>query len=398
MLRAAASLGKPYDLAILDMNMPETNGLELACMIKADPAIAAVRLIMLSSLDRNCEASGAGIELTLSKPVRHSLLYDNLLTLMGSHPVAPSERPEPKEIGQKIRGRPRAHVLVVEDNIVNQEVARGMLEALGCQVDTVANGRGALEASYSIPYDLIFMDCHMPGIDGFETTKAIREREATASQEPLPQKGKALRVPIVALTADVIEGTREQCLKAGMDDYLSKPFSIDQLCAVMTRYLGEAYKVAANASEAAAPEEDPRNEGLPQSTAISMTAASVPEPPASDSIIDQTILRRICALEKGGSANLLSKVITRYLTDSTTRLQRLREAIDSMDASAVQERAHSLKSSSANLGALTLSAFLKELEMMGRMNSLQNAQELFLKIETEYRAVERALRAEVQRR
>jgi CheY-like chemotaxis protein len=128
-------------------------------------------------------------------------------------------------------------VLVTEDNHINRYVAQEMLKGLGCHVEMASNGKEALEALSTGSYDLIFMDCQMPVMDGYEATRIIREREAAHSKEPLQQQQGIRRIPIIALTAHSMEGDRERCLEAGMDDYLSKPFSLDGMTAVMKRWL-----------------------------------------------------------------------------------------------------------------------------------------------------------------
>jgi len=396
MLRSAASSGRPYHVAILDMNMPGVCGLELARMIKSDPAIAPVHLIILSSLGVDFEVKEAGVELILSKPVRPSQLYDALIALRRSRTPSPSAEPAAKEIGQRVRRQFNAHILIAEDNPINQEVTRGMLETLGCRVDAAVNGREALEASSRTAYDLIFMDCHMPEMDGYEATKAIREREAKRSQGPVSARAMPSRLPIIALTADAIQGTKEQCLKAGMDDYLSKPFTIDQLSAVISRWIDEqagatASLLESGVREGTSADGDRFPSGSPQPVAVEPASRE----PASDPVLDKDFLQRISSLQGQGASDLLIKVVTAYLDDTPRRLQQLREAISSLSAPAIREVAHSLKSSSANLGALNLSSLFKELEMMSRNNSLDKASELLSRIEKEYVAVEAALKAEL---
>jgi signal transduction histidine kinase/DNA-binding response OmpR family regulator len=233
-LRGAAAEGDPFDLAILDMQMPVMDGFQLAKAIAADPAIREIHLIMISSIGLRGdarEAREAGILGYLSKPVLPSVLYDCIATVMGipndESPVVPLvtryNLPE---------GRPEfhGHILLAEDNLVNQEVSVAMLNLLGCTADVAENGRKAVEAAARGGYDLMFMDCQMPQMDGFEATRAIR-----ASGQP--------RVPIVALTAAAMEGDRDLCLAAGMDDFLSKPFTISRLREVLLRWLPEKPRV-----------------------------------------------------------------------------------------------------------------------------------------------------------
>jgi signal transduction histidine kinase/DNA-binding response OmpR family regulator len=232
MLRAAATRGTAYTVAILESGLPGMDGLILARAIKSDPSIAAVHLVMLvpPGLDRDGEeARQAGIVGSVTKPVLQSRLYDCLVSLLQAPavtlPVAvcpsPALHPNPKF--------EHASVLVVEDNPVNQEITLQMLKNLGCRVRVVTNGREALEAlNCANCYDLVLMDCQMPEMDGFEATRAIRESEARRGEGP---------IRIIALTAHAMQGDREDCLAAGMNDYLSKPFSMQELCTVLTRWL-----------------------------------------------------------------------------------------------------------------------------------------------------------------
>jgi CheY-like chemotaxis protein len=214
--------GAQVDMAILDIDMPDIDGIRLSRMMKDDPALTHMPLLALSSVDRQSEQSN--FVAWLRKPVRQSLLYDCLLRqrclgaesgLAGKGSHAPS-------------ATFNCRILLAEDNPVNREVALGMLEFMGCHVDMAENGRQATAAAIVQSYDLILMDCQMPDMDGFAATAAIRTHEASLA----PSR----RVSIIALTANALEGDREKCLAAGMDDYLSKPFSQEGLRAILQRW------------------------------------------------------------------------------------------------------------------------------------------------------------------
>jgi PAS domain S-box-containing protein len=233
-LAALRSAEEAFDLALLDFQMPEMDGLELARRIKADPALAAVRLIMLTSLGvrgQREQARAAGIEGYLIKPVRLAQLYDCLATVMTAAEALPSAPARPTADGER-RPPPAGHgprVLLAEDNAVNQTLALRMLEKLGCRVDVVGTGREAVAAVARGDYALVFMDCQMPEMDGFEATAAIRRGE-TGSR----------RLPIIALTASAMQGDREACLAAGMDDYLSKPLGLSDMERMLRRWQDNA--------------------------------------------------------------------------------------------------------------------------------------------------------------
>ncbi|HEY6226773.1 MAG TPA: response regulator [Verrucomicrobiae bacterium] len=230
-LRREAALGDPYDFAILDFQMPIMDGLTLAKIIKADPDLAAMRLVVLTSLGQKLtpeEMREHGIAACLIKPVRQSELFNCLVNVMSANPPAPRPKPAPTFVPP-----PEEHagvrILIVEDNVVNQKVALQQLRKLGYGADLVANGLEAIEALARIPYSLILMDCQMPEMDGWEATRRIRDGESALN----PPR----RVPIVAMTADAMQGDREKCLQAGMDDYIAKPVRIDDLRGALNRNL-----------------------------------------------------------------------------------------------------------------------------------------------------------------
>ena len=241
LLRAAAAEGHPYDIALLDVEMPEMDGLALAHAIKADPAIAGTKLIALTPFghplaDRDMLADG--IAASLSKPVKQSRLFDCLVTVIGNaesavhHESKPGTAPKaPLSAGAqaKLAG---ARVLLAEDNAVNQKVALALLKKIDCAADAVVNGIEVLDVLQRVPYGLIFMDCQMPEMDGLEATRLIRKRERdTARPCPWP-----VPVHIIALTASAMPGDRELFLAAGMDDYVSKPVRLADLQAAIERW------------------------------------------------------------------------------------------------------------------------------------------------------------------
>jgi two-component system, sensor histidine kinase and response regulator len=238
LLRAAVACEAPYDLALVDMKMPGMDGVELARAVKADPAIADVQLIMLSSIGSPAEiaaAREAGIATYLNKPVRQRELRRAVAEVLGV--ARPVEKPTQEKRPQQ---RLDAHVLLAEDNAVNQAVALAMLKGFGCKVELAKDGREAIAAAYRTRFDLILMDCQMPEMDGFRATRVLRNLETAHAA--------ARRIPIIALTANALEGDRDRCLAAGMDDYLSKPFNQAQLWAVLTRWIDAPDSLGASAN------------------------------------------------------------------------------------------------------------------------------------------------------
>jgi signal transduction histidine kinase/CheY-like chemotaxis protein len=241
LLHAAAALVVPYDLALMDLIMPEIDGFQLAETIKQDKAIAAVRLVLLPSFTKPGHgeaARQAGIAAYLQKPVRQAQLHSCLMAVMAqstkADPVA-APRLVTQHSLREIKASPPAapavadhRILLAEDNIINRKVALSQLQKLGYRADAVSTGKEALAALES-PYDLVLMDCQMPEMDGFEATREIRRRE-----------GSGRRTIIIAMTANALEGDRQKCLAAGMDDYISKPVRADGLREILDRWLEPA--------------------------------------------------------------------------------------------------------------------------------------------------------------
>ncbi len=271
-----------------------------------------------------------------------------------------------------------AHVLLVEDNPVNQDVTATMLERTGCEVDSVSDGRAALERLAARAYDVVLMDCQMPEMDGFAVTRAIRARERDGAPSMRDGAGEpAGRLPIVALTANAMRGDRERCLAAGMDDYLSKPFSERQLRAVLRRWL---------------PDKPPASRPEPPGE------ASVPGPAPAEapgSPIDHGALDQIRGVGAEGSGDVLAKVIRIYLASAAKLLEALRDGVRRGDPIALHEAAHALKSSSATVGALRLASLCADLELLGRTRRLEGAASGLASLTREYAGVRDALSAEL---
>src|SRR3984893_13934415 len=238
LLRAAAQ-HEPYDIVLMDMDMPGIDGFDLARTIKADPSIAAVPLGLMTSFGQRGEGQVAreiGIAAYLTKPVRQSQLFDCLVTVLDRSGVMSTQSNAATRAKLVTRyalkereTMARKLILVAEDNIVNQLVAARQLEKMGYRADMVANGLEAVEALTRIPYDLVLMDCQMPEMDGYEATAAIRLRE-----------GQSKHTPIIAMTANAMEGEREKCLAAGMNDYVSKPVKSEALHAMLAHWLSDS--------------------------------------------------------------------------------------------------------------------------------------------------------------
>lgn len=369
-LDEAARAGEPYDAAILDMELAHTSGLLLAAQIKSDPATRATRLVLLSPerlAADPVQRREAGVAYQLIKPARAADLFACLATPPRGQ-VAPAPRFLPPRPLQLDAHRPRTRrVLLAEDNPVNIEVARAMLESLDLQVDCARNGEDALQAVRTNQYDAVLMDCQMPVMDGFAATAAIRREEREA--------GRGRVLPIIAITANALQGDREACLAAGMDDYLSKPFSQQELAAVIGRWM--ALPLAATVHHEDAPPRLPRE-------SVDVIQRDV---------INRAALEKIRALSRERGDALVQKVIAAYVDDAPQQLRQLQDAIDGLDTGNVRRIAHTLKSASANVGAEALAAMCKALEHLGRADTTEGADAILTDMEHEFQAVRHSLSA-----
>jgi signal transduction histidine kinase/DNA-binding response OmpR family regulator len=335
-----------FDLALLDDRMPGLDGIEVAKIVRQEARFANLRLVMLSSHDGDGESAECGrlFNAVLLKPLRRSQLFGCLSGAMTG--AAGSPAPETGgAISVSTRAAAGPRILVVEDNPINLEVAVGMLESLGCITQTANNGRTAIEAMNGGAYDAVLMDCQMPEMDGLSATAEIRKRELNT--------GKS-RVPIIAVTANAMEGDRERCLAAGMDDFLSKPFTQHQLAVLLKRWLAAR----------------PLKEHSERSDAV--------RPP----VIDAGVLRNIAALTRPA---LLNTLIDLYLNHSPTLIAAVETAAAGMQATALAEAVHTLKSSTANLGGARLAMAAKECEVLLREGGVAQVGPLVARIRSEYK-------------
>ena len=349
MLAQAAARSVPYDVAVIDLGLPGVDALELARAIRARPDIARLRLVMLTRRHADSRsARDAGFDACLVKPVRQTVLYECLVNVMAGRAqeavAAPPVSPPVTRAQPGIRG----DILVVEDNLINQQVALGILQIQGYSVSVANNGREALDAYAQGAFDLILMDCHMPEMDGFEATMEIRRREQAAGGR---------RVPIVALTANAMAQDREECLNAGMDDHLAKPFSMQTMQEMLDRWI----------------------------------------PPApSGEVLDRQVLDGLGALQTNGKPELLARTLNLYLAESPKLMHKLKQAALADDAEEMARSAHSLKSSSANVGATLLSRYCADIEACARRAESEEARSIVARAEAEHARVQGALSAELE--
>ncbi|MBK7973796.1 MAG: response regulator [Deltaproteobacteria bacterium] len=530
-LRAAARAGGAYDIAILDLHMPGMDGLTLAREIHADPLLTQMALVILTSVGDTAAMSQTvrdiGIGVWLTKPIRQDELLNALLAVCGrSAPTIES----PAEPGGAELANLCGHVLLAEDNPANQDVVTAMLERLGLTADVVGSGLEAVRAIGQKRYDLVLMDCQMPVIDGFEATRRIRASEVEAARSA--PDGALARLAVVALTANAQRGDREACLRAGMDDYLAKPFTLQQLAGQLGRWLpAKPNPSAARPQESITPAEpatiaaaalpqrvlvaddDESSRGLvtsivqrlgyavepvcdgaaavaayqrggvslvlmdinmpvldgraatarireleragedPAGVAVPIVALCgealpgdeesyhaagmddlLPKPfridalrrllerwlgegsaapsasrePAHDGsrpspapnagdelVIDPAAIGEIRSLARPGAPSVLGRAISSFLDTAPRLIDVLVRAAEHGDAQGVAYSAHTLKSSSAFLGARHLSALCRELEVMGRASSIERAPAIVSRAKAEFERVRQALLREV---
>jgi signal transduction histidine kinase/DNA-binding response OmpR family regulator/HPt (histidine-containing phosphotransfer) domain-containing protein len=358
---AMAEESRPFELVILDRLMPEMDGIELAERIGDDPRFGKPKLVMVTRYGGSVaadEALRSGIAGYLNKPVSQSQLFDTLIQVTGLQFRA--HRPRTAVTRPK-SGR----ILIVEDNLVNQKVAAGMLRKLGYQADAVGDGEQALAAIGRTDYDLVLMDCQMPVMDGYTAAGEIRARET---------EGK--RLPIVAMTAHALGGEREKCLAAGMDDYLAKPVRIIDLKQTIDYWCHTEADV-------------PVDEGAPvEQVAAQAAEAEAPEPasPAADAVDPAVLdeLREVMGEE-------IRELIDAYLDDTARRLDELDQAID-RDPEVLVQVAHTLKGSSANVGARRFSERCSEMHQRARQDAADpSLRDLFGNLGSEFAQVRSAL-------
>lgn len=370
--KAAAT--KPFDLAILDMQMPGMDGLMLARAIKEDPANAAMRLIILTSMGQILpkEIEKAGVAACLVKPVKQSQLYDQIASVVSG--IAKEALPERAPLPAAQPGGKSTRILVAEDNVINQMVTLGQLEKLGYQADLAVNGLEVLSALRKTPYHIILMDCQMPQMDGYEATRRIR------ADETLPQQPS-----IVALTAHAMAGDSEKCLASGMDDYLSKPVKLEDLAAKLSHW--EA--VPPRTAQLAAQYTPSRLRPIPAATETPAPAA--PATPA----VDPARLQTLKSLDPENDGAFYQKLLATFLESARKDMDSLQATLDKKEFAKLRTKAHSLKGSSRNLGADTLGQLSEDLERIADERSADGAPDLLEAMRREFARVEAEIRREM---
>ena len=339
-MKQAANAGNPFRLMLLDVQMPGMDGFDVAEQVKEDPELAKTRIIILSSTGQRDDVARRqepGISARLLKPIKQSSLLDTIMKVLGTLPQKqePSSQALRSPLGQSHRS---SHILLAEDNVVNQKLAIRILEKHGHTVVLAGNGREAIAALDRESFDLVLMDVQMPEMDGLEATAAIREKE----------KNTGAHIPIIAMTAHAMKGDRERCLDAGMDGYVPKPIEVAKL-----------YE----------------------------TIESIASTTLHDDVIDMDeVIERVA-----GDVELLSEMVELFLDDCPRLLSQIRESIVHRDSEILERSAHTLKGSVGNFSAAPAFEAAYRLEKMGRDGDIAHAEEAYTALEGELKRLQPVL-------
>jgi len=356
---------KKFDMAIVDMRMPQMDGLKLSSRIHSIPDYEQLPIVILSSVDRLTEqqlAAKSEFAALLSKPIKQSQLYDTCVRVLCEQQISvlPSTSSVSKFDSQLSEKLP-LRILLVEDMPLNQKVALHMLQRLGYRADVASNGLEALSSLHRQDYDLVFMDVQMPEMDGLQATRQI-------CKEWSPPK----RPWIVAMTANAMQGDREECLNAGMNDYVSKPVRIEALIEIFHNYKNLQHS---------------SNQDTDSTAVFNREKSDMSKHP----VIDTQILQELKDMAGDDADEMITELIDSYLEDAPPKLQGIYRALDKNDAEELHNSAHALKSLSVTIGAVLLAQVSSELEVIGRSGTTSNASTLLKKLDTEYQRVKTAL-------
>lgn len=334
-LRALRSSEEPFGLVLMDFQMPGMDGKDTTAQIKLAESLRSVPVVLLSSAGslKHEELAEAGFEAALTKPVRQSQLYNTLVESLSSKGALGADEAARAQLSDETGSRALAQlglrVLLAEDNLINQKVALRMLENWGCSVHVVSDGEAALAALEAHVYDAVMMDCHMPGMDGYEATVEIRRRE----------KLSGAHIPIIAMTANALEGDRDRCLAVGMDDYVRKPVKLEDLWNALQLWGGVHHDTMLSA----------KTDG--------------------ETVLDLKQLTEAC----GGDVEMMRELQDEFLRTAPGGLERVARAVAESDGSGLVLAAHSLKGACWSMGAVALGGELAALEAIGRSGDLASA-------------------------
>jgi CheY-like chemotaxis protein/HPt (histidine-containing phosphotransfer) domain-containing protein len=347
-LSAAAMKEQPYDIAIVDIHMSKMNGIQLEFLINKHPLFASTRLIVMNR--NNGETfNKAGFNARLNKPINQSALRSTLLKVAGmsnTHlPIAP-----PHDAHQQVHFN--ARILVVDDNPTNQFLAQHLLKKFGIQADIASNGEEAIKALETLSYDLVFMDCQMPVLDGYDATIHIRDTHSKVLDR---------NIPIIAMTADVLQESKEECLHAGMNDFIPKPVKSDKVLHALQQWLPTSDNSVAETMAI----RKPINEAHSEPDTV---------------IFDANAMKQRLMNNKG----LIRKIIDAFAQDIGLQIKRLNTAIVDKDFVTAALQAHKIKGAAANVSGISLSALASITEDASKAEDLGTLFEMQPKIERDF--------------
>lgn len=350
---------KPFRIAVIDMQMPGMDGETLGKTIKADRRLTTTRLVMMTSLGTRGDArrfAEVGFSAYLTKPTRRQELKNVLSLVLADQPQPIVTRHAARDLLSPLAGS-KARILLVEDNITNQEVALGILKKLGVRADAVANGAEAVKSLETIPYDLVFMDVQMPVMDGFEATRQIRNPQSAVRNHS---------IPVIAMTAHAIQGDREKCLAAGMNDYLPKPVTSQAVVEVLKKWLPKD-----------------RNEAERMKNEQRVARPKTAEPPIWDRA---GMWGRLMDDE-----TLIKTILDGFLKDIPHQIQALKAFIKAGDAESTERQAHTIKGASANVGGEALRAVAFDMEKAANAGDLSAAEACMARLEAQFDRLKKAI-------
>jgi CheY-like chemotaxis protein/HPt (histidine-containing phosphotransfer) domain-containing protein len=382
-LQTAAKKQTPYQIALLNMHLPDMDGAMLASRIKSDPMLLTIKLIMMTNLGQHDDIKQLkeiGCCGYLTKPTRKAQLQD-CLTVALNPKQACEGHPSARFITRRTIAESLKRgvgILLVDDNLTNQQVALAILETLGYRADVVTNGEEALEALTAKPYDLVFMDCQMPRMDGYEATRQIRswgrETGKAARTKAFDIRLRASGIPIVAMTAHAMKDDREKCLSAGMNDFITKPISPAAVADALDRWLVRQQE---------------SDDWQPETTAASDDR--VVSPPDERTI---TFDRKDFFDRLMGDADLAMTVIAGFLEDIPKQMTELRATIERGDSRKAGDHAHKIKGAAANMGGSAMSGLASAMEIAGRTEDIKTMMNLMPDLEAQFERLKTELQKE----
>jgi PAS domain S-box-containing protein len=370
-LRKAEEEGDLYQLAVLDMQMPELDGEMLGAQIKADPILKNLKLIMLTSLNQQGGISRVkelGFEFYLVKPVKQSRLLEVLVEVVSTNtkrkisPLAPL-----RQADNALQKTSKLKILIAEDNPINQKVALHQLRSFGYDADIVGNGKEVLNLLERIHYDIILMDCQMPEMDGYEATKAIRQLDSAKS-----------KIVIMAMTANALKEDRDRCIACGMDDYLSKPIRKEDVARKLAEWEKKIFAQNAIASSALIASEAATSIITDHVNVQAISPDQNPNHSESLSLIDWTYIDSIA----DGSEEFKAEIMQAFFESTSESLAQLKQAIADNNYHDIARVAHSIKGASSNLGMISLAAIADDLQQIGHNQKAEDTQKLFKKMQS----------------